>query len=705
MKSIFKRKLSDKFYNKVILIVVISVISFFSLYNTNKIIETSRKENIKKAKELYQNLDKKLIFLNITLYELKTNSQFKSYFYENSSLGEKRYRRIKLYEYLKKINTIYDRLGFSIEFFSKDEGLVFSNLGVIDKNEYFNRNKFPQNLETKKYFINKIRDKINFAFYQEGFEKNSNIYWVISFDRETFFSEIYFELDNWYLGNGENNINLGNKEPITKFNPEKMKKFKISYFNGEFIYTYPKINKMEIFSYELFKFILIVGILYLLGYLFKIFVINPIRNLALKVGYSGKSIKQEVKFIEQKMEEITLTNKNLEYTISDMKAYQNSKKIKDFLIGLTNLESINEIVSNIPILNLKKYRILILEIFDVEITDNIYDKINISKEFVSKYFEQEVMYEIVDIDYKSIAIILEATLDDEELEEIMVCLANHCERNFELTFSIAITREYQQLIDMPKAYKEAKKILDYKFVFKQKRVIFPKDLNENQTKKYYYPIDIEAKLITKTLNGNEIGVRRILDDIFDESNTAGIDKKQLKEFGGLLYNSLGRIFIQLKEINPDIDTKIFGIEELLRVNDLNILKEKFEEKILDICKITKDKDENDNSDIKNKIEKYLEDNYQIDISLDNLADHLGHSFKYTSILFKKVMGDNFKNYLNIYRIEKAKEIMAENKDIKIKDLAEKIGYNSSNTFIRIFRKYEGVSPGKYFGLSEQEEKE
>lgn len=49
--------------------------------------------------------------------------------------------------------------------------------------------------------------------------------------------------------------------------------------------------------------------------------------------------------------------------------------------------------------------------------------------------------------------------------------------------------------------------------------------------------------------------------------------------------------------------------------------------------------------------------------------------------------------------------MANNKDMKIKDLAEKVGYNSSNTFIRIFRKYEGVSPGKYFGLSDSEEKE
>ena len=705
MKTILRKKVGENFYSKIFGLIVIVCIFLLSLFNTNKIVKNSEKENLQKVSELYQSIDKKLNFLNITLYEMKTNQQFKEYFYENSSISEKRYRRIKLFEYLKKTNTIYDRLGFSIEFFTKEENLVFSNLGVIDKSEYLKRNNLPNNIEDSKNFISKVNDKIIFVFSQENFNKTNDIYWVISFDKETFFSEIYFELDNWYITSGEDIINLGKKDIFPETSPDKITKFKISYFDGNFMYISPKIDKLEVFSYELFKLILIAGILYLLGFLFKIFIITPIRNLAIKIGYSGKSIKQEVKFIEQKMEEITLTNKNLEFKIMDMKLYQNSKKIKEFLIGLTNVDSIQEIVQDTPILNLKKYRVIILEIFDIEVTDNIYDKINISKEFVSKYFGQEVIYEIVDIDYKSIAIILEDTLEEEDLKEVMVCLANHCERNFELTFSIAITKTYTQISDMPKAYKEAKKILDYKFAFKQKRVIFLKDLDESQTKKYYYPIDVEAKLITKTLNANEIGVRRILDEIFDENNTAGIDKKQLKEFGGLLYNTLGRIFIQLKEMNQDIDIKFFNAEEILRVNDLNILKEKFEEKVLDICKLTKDKDESDNSDIKNKIEKYLEENYQIDISLDNLADYLGHSFKYTSILFKKVMGDNFKNYLNIYRIEKAKEIMANNKDMKIKDLAEKVGYNSSNTFIRIFRKYEGVSPGKYFGLSDSEEKE
>ena len=156
-------------------------------------------------------------------------------------------------------------------------------------------------------------------------------------------------------------------------------------------------------------------------------------------------------------------------------------------------------------------------------------------------------------------------------------------------------------------------------------------------------------------------------------------------------------------MNKDIDIKIFNAEEILQLSQLEKIREKFEEKILEICKYTKVKESSDAESIKIKIEKFLEENYMVDISLDNLADYLGHSFKYTSVLFKKVMGDNFKNYLNVYRLEKAKEFMEYNKDLKIKELAELVGYNSSNTFIRIFRKYEGVSPGKYFGIGEHEE--
>ena len=92
---------------------------------------------------------------------------------------------------------------------------------------------------------------------------------------------------------------------------------------------------------------------------------------------------------------------------------------------------------------------------------------------------------------------------------------------------------------------------------------------------------------------------------------------------------------------------------------------------------------------------YIHNNYFEDISLNDLSDHIGHSLKYTSLLFKKLCGENFKYVLNSYRVEKAKEIMKESSDIKVQELSELVGCNSANTFIRMFKQYEGVSPGKY----------
>ena len=101
MKTILKKEYWNKISNKLIPIFVFLIIFLLTIYNTNKILNQTQKENLQKAEELYQSIDKKLNFLNITLYELKTSSQFKAYFSENSSISEKRYKRIKLYEYLK----------------------------------------------------------------------------------------------------------------------------------------------------------------------------------------------------------------------------------------------------------------------------------------------------------------------------------------------------------------------------------------------------------------------------------------------------------------------------------------------------------------------------------------------------------------------------------------------------------------------------
>ena len=692
--------------NKIISFVLIIIVLILSSYRTYTIFKTREKDESLRVEEIYKSIDKKFNFLNMTIYDYKISKEFNNYFYEKNKLQNKQYKKLKLFDELKKTNTIYGIIGCSINIIDEEENLVFTSTGTIDKNEYLkNFSQFLKNQNIKRVIL-KDQEKINIIFKDDNLFDRENIFWLVSLNENDFFSEIKLELDNWYITNKDKLINLGDSNKRLSLSDIEKKKrakiFIIPYFYEKIIYIPPRINIESIFFNEILKITFIFGILSLLGYLIKYFVVKPIKKLAINLGYMNDTNEKELEYIEHKIQEINLKNKDLEYKISDMRIYQKRKKIKDYLIGLTEKLGIVAL-EDAKILKIKKYRVIIMEIFDIDSVDNIFNKFNLSKELMMKYFSEDVLCEEIDIDYKSIAFILEDTFTTEELQEIFNCIVTHIERNYSLRFTAAITKGYEDMGDLPQAYRAAKKLLDYKFVFKEKKVIFEELLDDENMNKYYYPIELEAKLILRTLSSNELSVRRTLDEIFDSKNSKEIDKKYLKEFTGLLYNTLGRIFIQLKEMNKDIDIKIFNAEEILQLSQLEKIREKFEEKILEICKYTKVKESSDAESIKIKIEKFLEENYMVDISLDNLADYLGHSFKYTSVLFKKVMGDNFKNYLSIYRIEKSKEIMQGNSGLRIKDLAELVGYNSSNTFIRIFRKYEGVSPGKYFGIGEHEE--
>ena len=97
----------------------------------------------------------------------------------------------------------------------------------------------------------------------------------------------------------------------------------------------------------------------------------------------------------------------------------------------------------------------------------------------------------------------------------------------------------------------------------------------------------------------------------------------------------------------------------------------------------------------NQMLNYIYENYWDDIMLNDLAEHLNISPKYCGILFKQLSDNNFKDFLNRYRIEKAKEILRDDPSIKIVDLSAMVGFNSSNSFIRVFSKYEGITPGAY----------
>lgn len=92
--------------------------------------------------------------------------------------------------------------------------------------------------------------------------------------------------------------------------------------------------------------------------------------------------------------------------------------------------------------------------------------------------------------------------------------------------------------------------------------------------------------------------------------------------------------------------------------------------------------------------RYIEANYTRPLNLEQLAQEAGYSASYFEAKFLKEMGTTLKQYVNKYKVEKAKELLAAT-DEPVTYLAYRLGWSSSNYFCTVFKKYTGVPPLQY----------
>ena len=95
-----------------------------------------------------------------------------------------------------------------------------------------------------------------------------------------------------------------------------------------------------------------------------------------------------------------------------------------------------------------------------------------------------------------------------------------------------------------------------------------------------------------------------------------------------------------------------------------------------------------------KARKYIAENIADDLSLEMIADALHISASHLSRTFKKAAGISLTDYINQFRINRAKELLR-GTDIYIYAISEMVGYHDATYFSSMFKKLVGVSPSEY----------
>ncbi|WP_256758831.1 response regulator [Cohnella sp. WQ 127256] len=101
---------------------------------------------------------------------------------------------------------------------------------------------------------------------------------------------------------------------------------------------------------------------------------------------------------------------------------------------------------------------------------------------------------------------------------------------------------------------------------------------------------------------------------------------------------------------------------------------------------------------------YVNDHLEQVVGLKEVADHIQLNPSYLSALFKEQMQMTFSEYVTRRKLQRAKEMLLRTK-LPIAEIAERVGYQTTKYFFKLFKEYEGCSPGQYRSEMTEEQME
>lgn len=274
------------------------------------------------------------------------------------------------------------------------------------------------------------------------------------------------------------------------------------------------------------------------------------------------------------------------------------------------------------------------------------------------------------------------------------------QRNFGFELSIGYSQVNEGMQGIHKAYEEARITMDYHYILGKGNTVAYSSIKDREFSYLNSDKPILPAMLEDFLNNASQDVSEFVARIF---KNYGIDDKisldTMECFKFDVINAVNRVGLQHSFSIEERQSSIF---ELIRKDSLqefgeclkNVLM-KFRQKKLEM--------ENSNG-ICQQARKYIEDHYDdINLSLPMLGDAMNLSTSYLSKRYKEQYGVSIFYDITQVRLEKVKQLL-QGTEISINEIAEQTGFSNGKVLIRAFKKKEGITPGRYRELINEQER-
>lgn len=211
-----------------------------------------------------------------------------------------------------------------------------------------------------------------------------------------------------------------------------------------------------------------------------------------------------------------------------------------------------------------------------------------------------------------------------------------------------------------------------------------------------YPLDKEQALIRAITEGDQSEARKLLNELlghifFATGGDFATMRARSLELMSLLSRAAAEGGADLEQV-LQLNQRFLKESDYLRSTDelttwLTRVIERYTALVFDLVDVK-------HKDIIYKAISYMKRNFTGKLTLEETARHVGFSPTYFSKVFKDEMGTTFNNYLGNLRVERSKTLLLSG-DLAVGDVCAAVGFEDQSYFIKVFRKYTGVTPGKF----------
>lgn len=288
---------------------------------------------------------------------------------------------------------------------------------------------------------------------------------------------------------------------------------------------------------------------------------------------------------------------------------------------------------------------------------------------------------------------------DEEIQDLRLVeqillhiLGNHSlYLEEELDVVVTASSMVTNLWELPHAYQEAMTAFRQYVWDPRHRFVWYDGQPENQSFAYYPP-ELEAMLVQCTLTGDIERMQDLLHGLHQE-NMANrkLSLSMLQLFLNELLGTLAKVLIELKNMQTSPEEYV----QIRCVKDAVDYYGQIHDRFLSLGSLIHLNKRSHNIELRDRLTTFIQKNaFDSDLSASMVAREFNISSAYFSQFFKEQVGSNFSTYLEQLRIARAKELL-NGTDSNVQEIAVSIGYNSSNSFIRAFKRSEGRTPSEY----------